>query len=75
MEYCNGLTLSEYLKMEGTLKEEESQIIIMQIASVIFYLSSQVPAIIHYDLKPQNIIFSEGMVKVLDFGICKIIDS
>lgn len=49
--------------------------IIKQIASVVQYLSSQVPAIIHYDLKPQNIIFNKGMIKVLDFGICKIFDS
>lgn len=49
--------------------------IIRQIANVVHYLSSQVPAIIHYDLKPQNIIFNKGMIKVLDFGICKIFDS
>jgi tousled-like kinase len=49
--------------------------IIEQIAKVIHYLSSQIPAIIHYDLKPQNIIFSKGQLKVLDFGICKTMDS
>ena len=26
---------------------------------------------IHYDLKPQNIIFHNGMLKVTDFGLCK----
>jgi tousled-like kinase len=31
--------------------------------------------IIHYDLKPQNILFHEGAVKVADFGLCKIVDS
>jgi tousled-like kinase len=31
--------------------------------------------IVHRDLKPQNIIFSSGQLKVLDFGICKTIDS
>jgi serine/threonine protein kinase len=46
-----------------------------KLASVIAYLSSKEPGIIHYDLKPQNIIFSSGQLKVLDFGICKTIDS
>lgn len=44
-----------------------------QLLSVIVYLSSQ--RIVHYDLKPQNIMFQNGIPKVLDFGICKIIDS
>jgi tousled-like kinase len=31
--------------------------------------------IIHYDLKPANIIFHYGCVKILDFGLCKRMDS
>jgi serine/threonine protein kinase len=27
--------------------------------------------IIHYDLKPANIIFHNGTVKIIDFGLCK----
>ena len=49
--------------------------IIHQLAEVVYYLGSRVPAVIHYDLKPQNIIFSKGLLKVLDFGICKTMDS
>ncbi len=26
---------------------------------------------IHYDLKPQNILFHKGRVKITDFGLCK----
>lgn len=44
-----------------------------QLLSVVSYLSTQ--RIVHYDLKPQNIIFQNGLTKVLDFGICKIIDN
>jgi serine/threonine protein kinase len=47
--------------------------IVKQLLSVVSYLSTQ--RIVHYDLKPQNIIFQNGLTKVLDFGICKIIDN
>lgn len=33
------------------------------------------PSVVHYDLKPQNIMFHNGLLKVLDFGICKTIDN
>lgn len=38
------------------------------------YLTDQKQKIIHYDLKPQNIIFHNGEVKITDFGLCKIIE-
>jgi tousled-like kinase len=30
--------------------------------------------VVHFDLKPANIIFHGGLVKIVDFGICKTID-
>ena len=29
----------------------------------------------HYDLKPANILFHNGVVKIVDFGICKTMES
>ena len=29
---------------------------------------------IHYDLKPANILYQNGVVKILDFGICKVME-
>lgn len=37
-------------------------------------MNEQKQKIIHYDLKPQNIIFHLGEVKITDFGLCKTID-
>lgn len=31
--------------------------------------------IIHYDLKPSNIMFHQGKIKILDFGLCKQMES
>lgn len=38
------------------------------------YLNSHKAKVIHYDLKPQNILFHRGCVKISDFGLCKIIE-
>ena len=39
------------------------------------YLSEQETKVIHYDLKPSNIIFHNGDVKISDFGLCKAMQS
>ena len=38
------------------------------------YLNEQKPAIIHYDLKPANILYSGGTVKITDFGLSKLVE-
>lgn len=35
------------------------------------YINELPNKIVHYDLKPQNILFHKGRVKVTDFGLCK----
>lgn len=39
--------------------------------SAIRYLHELPDKVIHYDLKPQNILFHKGRVKITDFGLCK----
>jgi tousled-like kinase len=73
LEYCQGPTLAQLLRREGRLPEEQARGIAQQLLSVIAYLSEQ--RIVHYDLKPQNIIFQDGLPRVLDFGVCKVFDS
>lgn len=45
--------------------------IIKQVINAIKYLHELPEKIIHYDLKPQNILFHKGKVKITDFGLCK----
>jgi tousled-like kinase len=45
-----------------------------QIISGLAYLSQQSIKVIHFDLKPQNILFSNGIVKLTDFGLCKVMN-
>jgi len=59
------------MKLNKTLSEKEAKLIITQILSGLKYLSLE-KKIIHYDLKPQNIVFHDGEVKISDFGLSKI---
>ena len=70
MEFVEGETLSTLLQRKGKLSNTETENILRQIVSALAYLHKK--EIIHRDIKPQNFkITSEGIVKMLDFGIAK----
>lgn len=52
--------------------------IITQVVSALKYLNEIKPPVIHYDLKPGNILLSNGSIcgdiKITDFGLSKIMD-
>jgi len=75
LEYCEGGDLDTYLKMRNRLSERESKLIMQQIFFGLKYLNERKTPIIHYDLKPGNILFTrDGGVKITDFGLSKIME-
>eukprot|EP00300_Choanocystis_sp_HF-7_P026088 c2867_g1_i1.p1 GENE.c2867_g1_i1~~c2867_g1_i1.p1 ORF type:complete len:593 (+),score=128.01 c2867_g1_i1:1-1779(+) len=74
LELCEGSDLDTYLKTHETLSERESRAIVAQIFSGLLYLSQQKQRVIHYDLKPGNILYHEGEIKITDFGLSKLLD-
>jgi len=74
LEYCNDGDLGERLRAQKRLSEKETRCIIMQVVNAISHLSQLPQPVIHYDLKPSNILFHEGEVKITDFGLSKIIE-
>ncbi|WOG94591.1 hypothetical protein DCAR_0313887 [Daucus carota subsp. sativus] len=75
LEYCSGKDLDAVLKGTPILPEKEARIIIVQIFQGLVYLNKRTQKIIHYDLKPGNVLFDElGVAKVTDFGLSKIVE-
>jgi eukaryotic-like serine/threonine-protein kinase len=73
LELVEGLTLQDRLAT-GPLPIETALNVAKQIADALEAAHEQ--GIVHRDLKPANIkIRSDGTVKVLDFGIAKILDA
>ncbi|CAD8179955.1 unnamed protein product [Paramecium pentaurelia] len=74
LEFCDGTDLNQHLKKYKLLAEKEAKLIIRQVLAALHYMSCSPTKIIHYDLKPQNILFHKGEVKITDFGLCKVLD-
>jgi serine/threonine-protein kinase len=74
MEYIEGDTLSDIARSKGAISPEQAIPVFRQILLALDYAHRK--NIIHRDIKPSNImVSSQGIVKVMDFGIAKIVGS
>jgi len=73
LELCEGSDFDVYLNANRPLPEREARSIIIQIFEGLQYLAEQKQPIIHYDLKPGNLLYNAGEIKIADFGLSKIL--
>ncbi len=71
LEYCNEGDLSQYLKKNGPLSEEEVTDIFVQILNGFKTLLKH--KIMHRDFKLANVMLHNGVIKIADFGFSKIL--
>ncbi len=72
MELVEGETIQQLLG-RGPLPVEQVTSIVEQVSAALDHAHAR--QIIHRDIKPTNIMISQGHVKVMDFGIAKMITS
>jgi serine/threonine protein kinase len=77
MEYLEGLDLRDLLKQRGVLSIAEAVGYVLQAGDAM--MEAHASGVIHRDLKPANLFLTTGSrgeacIKVLDFGIAKLID-
>jgi len=68
MEYISGGSLKEYITQKG-IKSEEAKLALLGVLEGLKYLHDR--NMIHRDVKPDNILMSDGVAKIIDFGISK----
>lgn len=72
MEYVDGETLEQIIDRKGSLELGETLDILQQILRGVGYAHQK--GFIHRDIKPSNVMMdSEGVAKIMDFGISKSI--
>ncbi|MDR1263071.1 MAG: protein kinase [Oscillospiraceae bacterium] len=73
IEFVFGTSLNDMITQSGALRGDTAGQIAIRILSALQHAHQN--GIIHRDVKPQNIMIDkQGVVKVLDFGIARLVD-
>jgi len=69
MPYVDGETLRQRLVREGPLPIAEALRLVREIGEALHYAHGE--GLIHRDVKPENVLLSQGHAQVADFGIAR----
>ena len=72
MEYLGGESLRARIERDKTVTIDKALRIATQVSTGLQYAHDR--GIIHRDVKPENIIFADGRVCIVDFGLARIVN-
>ena len=73
MEYLEGETLRKIIAAEGPFHPDDIAVVIEHIGEALDYAHRR--GVVHRDIKPENVLVDRhGVVKVVDFGIAKVLE-
>jgi|GEM_PF-1078097 len=72
MEYVEGLSLAEHVRQHGPLSIDKACDVIQQACTGLSHAHRN--GMIHRDIKPHNLMIgSDGVVRILDFGLARLV--
>lgn len=73
MEFLEGQTLGDVIRLRGALAIEETTQIMLELLGALAYAHER--NVVHRDIKPDNVqILPGGQIKLTDFGIARLMD-
>jgi serine/threonine protein kinase/Tfp pilus assembly protein PilF len=76
LEHIDGKSLREVVAKEGPLPEERVRDLTRQMCTILNYLHSQEPQVVHRDFTPENLILrNDGVLKLIDFNVARQVES
>lgn len=76
LEHIDGKSLREIVAKEGPLPEERVRELTQQMCTILSYLHSQEPQVVHRDFTPENLILrNDGILKLIDFNVARQVES
>jgi serine/threonine protein kinase len=70
-EYIEGISLNNYVKQNDNLSPYGAVVIALELCEAVSLLHSQEIPIIHRDIKPDNIIWTNNGIRLIDFNISR----
>jgi hypothetical protein len=76
LEHIDGLSIRDIVKQKGPLSEDRVHSMASQMCTILEYLHSQSPPVVHRDFTPDNLILRhDGTLKVIDFNVAQQLET
>lgn len=76
LEHIDGMSLRELVEKDGAMPESRVKELAMQMCSILSYLHSLSPPVVHRHFTPDNLILQkDGTLKLIDFNVAQQVEA